>query len=87
MEILNPPGFANAVLGQPPDWDEKKNGPCHGLPVKIMVDHFISLWKPTAEELFYLNQGQPIALGVYAKSHPPVFISVIATEKEVEGNA
>lgn len=87
MEILNPPGFADLTLGAPADWDEAKKGPCHGLPVRMIDGALVSLWKPTKEELFHLNQGQPIALYVHSKVHPPVSMAVTLPEKEVEGRA
>lgn len=86
MEVLNPPGFADAVLGAPKDWDEAKNGKCEGLPVKIINGAFVSLWKPSPEELFLLNQGMPLALHIHSPVHPAVSLGVVEPEQEVAGH-
>ena len=68
-----------SVLGAPPDWDERKNGPCDGLPVKWEAgEGFVSTWEFTPEEIAALYSGGKLRLRVYSSSHPPVALWVEA---------
>ena len=77
---MNPIRFAsaNAALSAPPDWDEEKNGPCQDLPVLRNENGFLSVWKPTDEELAILANGGAVYLTVMGASHPVVILG--ATE-------
>ena len=66
-----------SVLGAPRDWDERKHGPCDGLPVKHEPGAgFISTWEFTAEEIATLYSGGKVKLRVYSASHPPIALWV-----------
>ena len=39
-------------------------------------DGFISAWFPTPAELIALNNGAPVYLFIYGRSHPPVNLGV-----------
>ena len=67
-------------LGAPKEWDHERQGRCHSLPVRDMVDEtghrMISSWMPTPEELAAIAAGAPIHLSVYGNGHPPVMLTV-----------
>lgn len=85
MLVKRLPG--SRVLGAPPDWNEKRDGWCGGLPVKDQptdtgVNQMISAWEPTPDELARLNAGAPVLLWVVGYAHPPVMLTVAAQEEE-----
>lgn len=67
------------ILGAPRDWDHSK-GECEGLPVvDFETEHgpmMMSAWKPNADDLKALNEGKPILLMIYGRSHPVVSVAV-----------
>ena len=63
---------ANAALSAPKDWDEEANGPCQDLPVLQTNSGFLSVWKPSEEELAILNEGGAVYLTVMGVTHPVV---------------
>lgn len=72
---------ATRVLGAPPDWDEERHGWCGGLAIKDQpgeggVNHMISAWEPTPEEMARLAKGAPVLLWVVGTVHPPVMVTV-----------
>lgn len=75
---------ANLYLGAPKDWDEEKDGSCHGLAVRRVEDNvFQSAWEPTPAELAALNAGGLVVLSVVG-GQPPVMLSVEAVVETVE---
>lgn len=78
---------ATRTLGKPSDWDEARDGPCHGLPVRIEVldngmARFTSAWLPTPPELEALAAGGAIHLAILGATHPPVQVTVGAPPDE-----
>jgi hypothetical protein len=72
---------ATRVLGAPPDWNEERDGFCGGLAIQDQPDHkglnhMISAWEPTPEELERLAAGAPVLLWVVGHVHPPVMVTV-----------
>ncbi|AET90666.1 hypothetical protein BYI23_B000590 [Burkholderia sp. YI23] len=69
----------NAVLGAPQGWDQKQL-PCGALPITRIehegVEHVVSFWRPSADELAALNNGGLVALWVVGTTHPPLSIAV-----------
>ena len=77
IRIMN----ATRTLGAPPGWDEERNGPCVGLPIRDEewngTPVMTSAWEPTAEEIQALQGGAKIELTVIGTGHPPVSLSVV----------
>jgi hypothetical protein len=66
------------VLGAPNDWDEKKNGPCNGLPVcKTDEPSFYSYWGVDWPDRLKILFGRPIRLCVCGTGHPPVNLDTV----------
>lgn len=56
---------------------------CDTVPATMVLDEdgscrVLTFWRPTAEELTKLNQGQSVCLHVVGRFHPPVAITVEA---------
>ncbi len=72
----------NHVFGAPKGWDQKEL-PCDALPVKVGAFEgfacITSFWKPSAEELFMLNNGGVIVLHILSGQMPPVSLAVTTT--------
>lgn len=69
----------NAVLGAPNGWDQQQL-PCGALPITRTESNglpaVVSFWRPSAEELKALNEGNSIALWVIGGTMPPVALDV-----------
>ena len=69
----------NGVLGAPAGWDQE-NVTCNALPITRTewdgIPAIVSFWRPSAEELKALNEGQMIALWVAGLGMPPVALTV-----------
>jgi hypothetical protein len=69
----------NAVLGAPKGWDQAEL-PCGALPITRVVDggvnHVVSFWRPTADELKALASGALVELWVVGHTMPPVALAV-----------
>lgn len=74
---------SNVTYGAPVNWNEKENGKC--LDLKVRIDYkqgFVeSAWEPTPEELKLLNQGGSVILRIYG-SQPPVWLTVEESVKD-----
>lgn len=71
---MNPTDFpeANGVATAPPTMNN-----CVDLPVFRDMQHAVSCWRPTAEEIAMLVAGSPVYLGVLAGGRmPPVWVEV-----------
>jgi hypothetical protein len=69
----------NLVLNAPKDWDEKRQGPCGGLPVHRCHDgRIISVWHLSLKEFFHIIFSRKIVLTVLSASgtQPPVSLGV-----------
>jgi hypothetical protein len=70
---------ATGVFGAPMDWDQKRDGNCVGLAVRVTPftrnPFFESAWEPTPEELAQLNAGGSVILRVIG-GQPPVALYV-----------
>lgn len=68
------------VIGQPPDWDPKKQGHCGGLPVRFEqvdgIQYMRSAWEMTPTEAQMLLCGAKLVLSVSAPQHPVVQMGV-----------
>lgn len=67
------------VLLSPPAGSPR--GTCGALPVLRLDDAgvvWISIWRPSSEDLAALNAGGHVRLAVHGASHPPVWIDAIA---------
>lgn len=79
---------ATRTLGAPPDWDERRDGHCGGLPVRDEMfapdlPAMTSAWFPTPEEIDAMQRGAPIYLRVIGRTHPPVSVFVgLPTDRE-----
>jgi hypothetical protein len=75
----------NANFGKPRDWNEKRDGPCGVLPVRVeqngIYNNHCSNWKPDAEELALLCKGGVVELCCVG-IQPPVSVSVVPEHKE-----
>ncbi len=63
--ILN----ASMILGRPTDWDDARDGPCGGLPIRVDQDgpHVLmtSAWIPSLDEIVRNSATHPVvSLGV-----------------------
>lgn len=72
---------ATRYLGAPPDWSEDQHGICGSLAIKDQpgeggVNHMISAWEPTPEELQRIAAGAPVLLWIVGSVHPPVMMTV-----------
>lgn len=69
----------NAVLGAPKGWDQAEL-PCGALPItRVIADgvqHVVSYWRPTPEELKALANGALVELWVVGHTMPPVALAV-----------
>ena len=79
MEILRHVSN-NAILQPPADWSQDTIE-CTPLAVTIVEyedggSAIKSYWKPSAEELQWLNDGAAIALFVFGTGMPPVAVAV-----------
>lgn len=71
---------ADRILGAPEGWDEKTQGPCDGLPIRIVDGHgLISYWKASWKERILILFGRPVRFTLYGYSHPPIALD---TEKD-----
>lgn len=74
------------IKHKPPGWDDKEDGPCGRLPVRVedvhgaRFAHLYSNWKPDAVELAYLNHGGVVELCCIG-AQPPVSVHVVAEHK------
>lgn len=77
IRIMN----ATRTLGAPPDWDEERNGPCVGLPIRDEdfngTPAMVSAWELTPEELAALQGGAKLELTIVGQGHPPVSLAVV----------
>ena len=77
IRILN----ATRTLGAPPGWDEERNGPCVGLPIRDEdingTPAMVSAWELTPEELAALQGGAKLELTIVGQAHPPVSLAVV----------
>lgn len=63
-------------LSAPKGWDEKRDGHCHALSVRLSGGNvFESAWEPTPDELAALNAGGSIVLSMVG-GQLPVILSV-----------
>jgi hypothetical protein len=72
---------ATRHLGAPPDWKEPEHGICGFLAIKDQpaeggLNHMISAWEPTPEELVRIAAGAPVLLWIVETVHPPVMLTV-----------
>lgn len=77
----------NSALGAPPG---VKIDDCRALPIRRglepvgegeSVDIVQSFWRPEPEELKALNEGHPIMLTIWGRTHAPLRVEV-AAEKD-----
>lgn len=76
------------VLGAPPNWNEEKDGPCEGLPVRTFQQQGgmvvrASVWQPTDEERALIAAGGNVELMVFGSNHPPVYVGAVAPEEAI----
>lgn len=74
----------NHTFGAPEDWSLEKEGECATLAVKLAVTEgghscVESAWRPTKEELAFINAGKPVILRIYGEGMPPVALYVEGT--------
>lgn len=73
----------NDVLGAPKGWDQSEL-PCSALPITRViadrVEHVVSFWRPTPDELKKLANGALVELWVVGHNMPPVALAVDALE-------
>ena len=66
------------TLGEPPGWDEARDGPVSGLPIRDEMNGgcpaMVSAWLPTPEEIAAIVAGAPVYLRVLGQGHPPVMV-------------
>jgi hypothetical protein len=72
---------ATRHLGAPPDWKEEEHGICGFLAIKDQpgeggVNHMISAWEPTPDELSRIAAGAKVLLWVVGVVHPAVMLTV-----------
>ena len=71
-------------FGKPRDWDDKRDGPCGVLPVRVeqvgIYNYHYSAWKPDTEELKLLNAGGVVELCCVG-IQPPVSVAVVPEHK------
>lgn len=79
MEIERIPG-AMFYFGAPQGWNPETDPPCDCLPCKPQQIgnriFMVSQWRPNAEEIAKIVEGQPIYLWVHGMKHPVVALSV-----------
>jgi hypothetical protein len=83
-------------IGEPPDWNEERDGPCRPLEVCDHEGFMISAWAPSSEaERERIAAGAPIFLHLRGVTHPVVAMAVgevptkrlsVATVLSVEAN-
>lgn len=77
IRIMN----ATRTLGAPPGWDETKNGPCVGLPIRDEdfngLPAMVSAYEFTPEELLAIQGGAKLELIIVGQAHPPVALAVV----------
>jgi hypothetical protein len=75
----------SAVFNAPRDWKPSRDGECAALPAVIVQEsgaqYLRSYWKPSAEELCALHQGQVITLDIMGLKHPIVRVGVDQVEE------
>ena len=76
MKPLKMP-HTSRVLGAPKDWDEKRSGPCIGLPITDSEGVMYSWWKATWRQRLQIAIGRPVRLAVIGSAHPPVSLDVL----------
>jgi hypothetical protein len=83
MRAQRPTGENITDFGPPQGWDERLDGPCHHLWVRVDKPPIIgatrvhvSHWRPNAEELTALNAGAVIELQCVGVQ-PPVSLTVV----------
>lgn len=68
---------------KPENWDDEADGKCGDLQVRAevygerQVIELISTWKPSQHELFLLNAGGVIEVGLTTVSQPPMRLYVV----------
>ena len=71
-------------FGKPRTWDEKRDGACGVLPVRVeqvgVYNYHYSAWRPDAEELRLLNAGGVVELCCVG-IQPPVSVAVVPEHK------
>lgn len=71
---------SNHSFAAPRDWDESAMGPCETLHVRVEqqdgLNAMTSHWKPSPEELAFLNANGSVALTIIAGGHPVVSVGV-----------
>jgi len=76
---------ATTDFGRPSNWDERRDGPCGSLWVRVgthgrFKEHSFA-WKPDSEELRILNEGGAVEIHIVNQYMPPVGATVV---KETE---
>lgn len=76
----------NADFSKPLDWDDKLDGECGSLPVRIGTDHrtrtMTSNWLPSPEELAVLNAGGVVELCCVG-NQPPVSVGAVERHPDI----
>lgn len=67
---------ANVTLTAPKGWDAEKDGICYDLPVfRTDGGEYLTLWRPSEEELKALNEGKPVMVSLVG-GVPPMDVRV-----------
>lgn len=69
------------IMKPPSDWNEQRLGKCDTLYVRSVTEPnglviLYSAWMPSTIDLFKLNNGNPLLLGIIGNQHPPVCLMV-----------
>lgn len=76
-------------LGAPHEWPQE-NVSCDSLPIidteLNAIPFMVSFWKPTKEELEYLNSGGSVQLWIAGREHPVVLVAADGFKQDEEGN-
>ncbi len=83
---------ANAYPGAPKGWDEKRDGSCGHLAVRVMMNadraiaYCESAWEPTPKELEMLNAGGQVVLRVVGWQVPvALYVEPAPAEETIHG--
>jgi hypothetical protein len=68
---------ATHELRAPVGWDVAEHGPCEKLPVRVVGECCESAWRPTPEEIEFLQAGGMVVLRIYGRQ-PAVALYVEA---------
>lgn len=82
----------NFVFNAPEGWaDDPTNIPCDALPVERTYVQglkstpcIVSYWRPTAEELAFLNNGGHVALSILGHGMAPVILEIQPKETKMQ---